>query len=1275
MARVRLRTVARHGSIGTVALAVLLVVALYWLFTTIGGRDFLLARIKGVLPAGSELAWSSAEGPAQGPLTLHDVRFVYRGCPDVDGKPVRWPGCTVPQVTTFTAKVLVLDPALRPLLGRRLQLDALAVRDARLDLPRSQKPFELPRWPQSLPQVKPPVALWADAINIEGLAVTRAGVPMVDFSAIGGGLRAEDGLLHLERMVADSDRGRFMADGDYAPRDNYAMDITASAVLPAPLGRTRPALGLVARGDITRMQVALGGHVPDPLKATLVLRGNQARPTWQLRASSTALDPSLLAGTGTASEPVAFDLAADGLGGAANLRGDVKRGNLEATLQPSVVRIQDQTLALAPVVIDTFGGRITATGNGDFSKANAGHFSFAVNARGMRWGQGKEAVGASADFGIAGRMQAWAAVGRGVLVRDGQQARVTFDGRGDPAGLSFDTLRATMPQGRLDAKGRVALNPSLHWNATAQLAGFDPGYFAAGWNGAVNGTLATEGGTRASGGMDIRVDAQHLGGSLRGRALAGRATVAIRTPATAKDSTGVSGDIAMTLGASHVDARGSIDRNFDVDAKLSPLHLDDLLPSAAGMLAGTLRLTGPRNAPDIDADLSGSGVRYASYRADRLQLKGRLPWSAGRGDLRLTADNVQAGLAFAHVDAHAVGAMEDLQLTANATGSTGRVSLAGSARRQGTDWHGTLASLHLEPPKGAAWTLQSPAAFVQRGGTWALSPACFGSSAGGRACASADWPRRGLHVEGTGLPLALLLPYLPPRADGHPWQFDGEVALQGDVRPVGGSWRGNVHLVSPRGGLRLDLNHRATAVEYGNLVLDATFDPNRVQARVNTTFNGSGTLAANMSTGWDARAPLSGTVDIDTRDLTLMELLSPDIVDPTGHLNGHLLLGGTLASPALGGDARLTAFRTELPALGIVLQDGSLQMTAQADGNARISGTVRSGDGTLSVDGTLGWRGQGAPLRLNVRGKNVLVSDTRDLRAVVDPDVAIAFQAGQPITVSGTVGISSARIALERLDQGVTRSSDVVVLDPVDPGHASAASSSALDLDLALSLGNDVQLQGFGLDGTLRGRLRVRARPGRETVATGTLNVAGRYRAYGQNLQITRGRLLWSNDPVNNPELDVRAEREVGDVTAGINVTGRATQPQADVWSDPASSQTDALAYLTMGRPLSGLDSTAQEQVSAASAALSAGGSLLASQLGAKIGLDDAGVMQSRALGGSVLGVGKYLSPRLYVGYGVSLLGTGQVLMLKYLLRKGFDIQIESSSVENRASVNWRKEK
>jgi len=218
-------------------------------------------------------------------------------------------------------------------------------------------------------------------------------------------------------------------------------------------------------------------------------------------------------------------------------------------------------------------------------------------------------------------------------------------------------------------------------------------------------------------------------------------------------------------------------------------------------------------------------------------------------------------------------------------------------------------------------------------------------------------------------------------------------------------------------------------------------------------------------------------------------------------------------------------------------------------------------------------------------------------------------------------------------------------------------------------------MQGFGLDGRTQGRLHVRARPGREVLASGSLEVDGTYVAYGQKLAITRGRLLWSNSPIADPALDIRAEREVGEVTAGVDVRGRASSPDASVWSSPASSPSEAIAYLALGRPLALANADESLRVGAARSALSVGGSMLASQLGAKLGLDDAGVSQSRALGTEVIGAGKYLSPRLYVGYGVSLVGSGQVLTLKYLLRKGFDIEIESSTVENRASVNWRLER
>ncbi len=1261
----RHRKLAVRSVGGVLALVVLAGVLLYWLLMTVGGRNVLLSQIKSRLPAGTQLTWRSAEGPAAGPLILRGVHFSMPRQRDPDCIPTPQASCAMGTIS-FDADKVMLDPALLPLLGSRLRLEALEITGATLDLPRSDTPFKLPRWPDVLPQIEPPINLQANDIVINDFNVTRAGKPVIAISRARGGLDAQSGKLHVEHLRINSDLGNFAVHGDYAPRDNFRSDLTASALLPAAKGRTPARLGLVARGDLSRMDVAIGGNAPAPLHATLTLRGKDS-PRWQLRADSSALDIGLLTGSGGASTPIAFDLRGDGVAGDATLRGNIKQGDFSATLQPSKLSLEDQVLRVHPLVVDTFGGRITANGSADLRDAENTSLKFAVNARGLRWSGSDESVeiAGDADFGVAGTLEQWVAIGNAQLQRDGKRATVTFDGLGNREGVRLRKLDAVMPGGRLDAIGNVAWSPGLRWDAQAQLSGFDPGYFLPDWPGAVNGRITSTGEQRGDGTLLADVDANDLGGNLRGRALSGRGSLHIEGDVYA-------GDVALGLGQSRLTAKGRMASNIELDANFAPLHLNDLLPNGDGTLRGNVHLRGARTAPDVDVDLTGDALRWGDYRAQQLVAKGKLPWRNGSGQLLVEASGLELGLPLDSLRINARGAVEHLQLEANAQGDIGTLALTGSANKQGARWQGALASLSLAPEKGAAWTLQDTARWSWDGGNGSLSRSCLTSSGGGTLCANADWPRRGLNVQGNGLSLALLQPYLPDRSDGRPWHLNGDIALSGHLQPVGNAWRGNLSVTSANGGVRNSARARRDLVGYRDLKLEATFDPQKIQATLAAGLNSKGRIDARIATGWDAYAPLDGQLRLNTEELTWLELFSPDIVQPTGKLDVDVRLSGTRAQPELGGDGHLTDFATELPALGIALKDGDIRLQAQPDGTARIIGTLRSGDGTLAVDGTLGWRNQDTPLVLNVRGKDVLIAETRELRAVAAPDLTVRYTAGKPLQVTGKVTISEADINLERLDQGVSTSPDVVVLDPVDPNREAP---NDLDLDLELVMGDDVRLEGFGLTGTLGGSLRVRAQPGREMRASGALEVGGRYSAYGQRLQITRGRLLWTNNLIDDPRLDIRAERVVGDVTAGIRVQGNATNPRVSVYSDPAKSETEALSYLTLGRPLTSLSGDEARQLGSAKAALSAGTGLLASELGSRIGLDDAGVSTSRALGSDVLSVGKYLSPKLYVGYGVSLLGTGQVLTLKDLLRKGFNIEIESSTVENRASVNYRKEK
>jgi translocation and assembly module TamB len=166
---------------------------------------------------------------------------------------------------------------------------------------------------------------------------------------------------------------------------------------------------------------------------------------------------------------------------------------------------------------------------------------------------------------------------------------------------------------------------------------------------------------------------------------------------------------------------------------------------------------------------------------------------------------------------------------------------------------------------------------------------------------------------------------------------------------------------------------------------------------------------------------------------------------------------------------------------------------------------------------------------------------------------------------------------------------------------------------------------------------------------------------------------------VYEPRLDILTEREIEseNITVGLQITGYASKPRTRVVSSQAMSDTDALSWLLFGRPLVAVSAGQASSLNARSMALNAGGSLLVGTLGRQIGLDQASISGSRALGDSTLTIGKQLSPKLFVSYGVSLLGIGQVITLKYLLSKGLDISIETEQTDLReqssAALNWRK--
>ncbi|HKJ87504.1 MAG TPA: translocation/assembly module TamB domain-containing protein, partial [Gammaproteobacteria bacterium] len=297
---------------------------------------------------------------------------------------------------------------------------------------------------------------------------------------------------------------------------------------------------------------------------------------------------------------------------------------------------------------------------------------------------------------------------------------------------------------------------------------------------------------------------------------------------------------------------------------------------------------------------------------------------------------------------------------------------------------------------------------------------------------------------------------------------------------------------------------------------------------------------------------------------------------------------------------------------------------------------------------------------LHLSGKDFQAADIPEAKVTVSPDLTLKVRPGH-IDVQGEVKVPEATLAPREISQGAVQvSRDVVIVG--GQGQPPPPSAWEVSARIRVVLGDKVNFKGFGLQGQLAGDLAVIDEPGKVTIGRGQISIDnGTYRAYGQDLKIERGRLSFAGSPVDNPGLDVRAVREVGDVTAGVQVTGTAKDPQLTLFSQPAMSQSETLSYLLTGHGLSSASaSEGQLLMTAASSMGIKGGNFLAEHIGSIFGLQEARIQSGSTLQESSLVLGKYLSPKLYISYSVGFAEAVNQLQIRYQLSRRWSLQTET---------------
>jgi len=838
--------------------------------------------------------------------------------------------------------------------------------------------------------------------------------------------------------------------------------------------------------------------------------------------------------------------------------------------------------------------------------------------------------------------------------QDVPPATIMLDAKGNEQQINLDKLTVAALEGTTELKALLDWQQAISWRGELALKGINTAKEFPDWPSKLNGLIKTRG-SLYGGSWQMDIPEIKLSGNVKQNKVAVDGSVKGNSYLQ-----WVIPGLHLALGRNSADVKGELGvKDLNLDATIDAPGLDNALPGLGGTAKGLLKVRGTVEAPQLLADITARGLRWQELSVAQVRINGDIKSTdqiAGNMDVRVERI-VQGDINVRSLTLEAKGSEKQHQLQLRVQGDpvSGQLDLAGSFDRQAQRWKGTLSNTRFQTPVGP-WSLNRAIALDYRNEEQKISigPHCW-TNPNAELCVpqTIDAGAEGRAVVNLNrFDLVMLKPFMPEttQASG---VFSGKADVSWDTTKEGLP-QGAVTLSGRNVKVTQIVNDAPLPVAFSTLNLKAELRNNRAQLEwlMRLTNNGQFDGQVQISDPQGQRN-LGGNVNIRNFSLAMINAIFSRGEKAAGTLNANLRLAGNAQSPQLFGQMQLNGVDLDANFMPFDMQPSQLAMNFNGM-SSTLQGVVRTRQGEIALNGDADWSQlDNWRARIAAKGSRVRITVPPMVRLDVSPDIVFTATP-QLFTLDGSADVPWARIVVHDLpESAVGVSSDEVMLNndlqPEEPKTAAIPINS----NLTVHVGNNVRLDAFGLKARLTGDLKV-AQDKQGLGLNGQINIPeGRFHAYGQDLIVRKGELLFSGPP-DQPLLNIEAirnpESTENDVIAGVRVTGTADEPKAEVFSDPAMSQQEALSYLLRGQ---GLDSE-QSDSDAMTSMLVGLGVAQSGQVVGKIGetfgvsnlaLDTQGVGDS-----SQVVVSGYVLPGLQVKYGVGIFDSLATLTLRYRL-------------------------
>ncbi len=718
-------------------------------------------------------------------------------------------------------------------------------------------------------------------------------------------------------------------------------------------------------------------------------------------------------------------------------------------------------------------------------------------------------------------------------------------------------------------------------------------------------------------------------------------------------------ELNTQIGDNRFQVTGRASSPFNLNWNIDGKNLRQIMPDLSGSLVVKGQLQGTIDKPIINANVDAKKIAYKAFNLDSAdfnasttnniyKISGKLKNLESEGQ-KVDSANLELN---GSIENHTISALIDHQ--------EAKVQLKANGGWKNQQWSGVLQQLILADTKAGDWLLQKPTRVSLAKNGFSTDQFCLSSNKT-NACSTASWSENsGFNAKGTlkEIPLELAKPWLPEGMD-----LNGVVNGSYDINQNNGKPKGKIQFKLPSNSFSYKTQDEERDFFYEDAEINATIDNRTINAEASMKIVNRGQFSANAKivlSPENGKHTIDGKANFDIPNINFAQELIPHSRGLRGALSSNISFSGLLSKPQIKGQADIKNAYLRLPEAGTELTDININVTADQPGKAKINGKMLMGNGALNVTGDMDIKDVAKwQATIKISGNNIRFMNTNEIKATMSPDIILGLSP-ELVSIKGKVTIPFADIRLKDIpESSIDESDDAFVIGERKPGEQ--VSAVKLQPNVLIALGDNVRIDAFGLKARLSGDVNV-THNRRDVLANGSLRVTdGKFQAYGQDLEINNGRLIFNGSP-KLVGMDIRATRTVDGQIVGVHLGGNILNPKSTIFSSPAMPESEALSFLLTGHSLS--TASGQESALLMSAVRGLGitgsGSLVQS-IGASFGLDDVNIVTKEDLRESEIALGKRLGSRLYVRYLFGLFDQTQKIVIKYKINKVLSLEADLS--------------